>query len=64
METREIIRKLSSLGVSQEEMAIFAGISQGRISQILSIGGDCSFSAGKKLSDLLIAKDSKMQTNK
>ena len=64
METREIIRKLSSLGISQEEMAVFAGISRGRISQILSIGGDCSFSAGKKLSDLLDARDSKKQPKK
>ena len=56
METREIIRKLSDAGVSQDEMASAAGVSQGRISQILNEGGDCSFSAGKKLSDLLDSK--------
>ena len=56
METREIIRKLSDAGVSQDEMALASGVSQGRISQILNEGGDCSFSAGKKLSDLLESK--------
>lgn len=53
METQEIIKKLSELGVSQFEMAEKSGISQGRISQILSNGGDCSFTAGLKLRDLL-----------
>lgn len=53
METREIIRKLSDLGVPQEGIASIAGVSQGRISQILNGGGDCSFSAGKRLSELL-----------
>lgn len=56
METREIIRKLSDLGVPQEVMASIAGISQGRISQIFNDGGDCSFSAGKKLKDFLDSK--------
>lgn len=60
METREIIRRLSGFGVPQEEMAIVAGVSQGRISQILNEGGDCSFSAGKKLAELLDKKSSEL----
>lgn len=56
METREIIRKLSDLGVPQEDMASISGVSQGRISQILNDGGDCSFSAGKRLSEFLEKK--------
>lgn len=59
MDIQKIIQLLTELGVPQQEMATFSGITQGRISQILKDGGNCSWSAGKKLEELLCKKSAK-----
>jgi predicted transcriptional regulator len=53
---QSIITKLILLGVTQSEIAFQAGLTQGRISHILNSGGDCSFSAGNKLTKFLESK--------
>jgi predicted transcriptional regulator len=59
MDIQKIIQLLTELGVPQQEMAKFSGITQGRISQILKDGGNCSWSAGKRLEELLDKKSAK-----
>lgn len=59
MDIQKIIQILTELGVPQQEMATFSGLTQGRISQILKVGGNCSWRAGKKLEELLAQKSAK-----
>lgn len=52
-EISKIIKALTDLSVSQQEIADYSGLTQGRISQLLS-GGTCAYEKGRKLSDLLV----------
>ena len=59
MNIQKIIQSLTDLGASQQEIAEFSGLTQGRISQLLKDGGSCSWDAGKRLEELLAIKSSK-----
>jgi len=51
MDIKNIIAELINLGYTQKEIAKVAGMTQGRISQILKDGG-CSDSSGQKIRNL------------
>ena len=62
-EITNIIKALEALGVSQQDMATAAGLTQGRISQLTS-GGTCTYEAGKKLAELLEKTQRQMKRSK
>jgi len=52
MTIQNTIQKLLSAGKTQAEIAVVAGLSQGRISQLLKTG-TCRYDAGVRLSNWL-----------
>ena len=51
MDIKNIIAELINIGYTQKEIAKVAGMTQGRISQILK-AGECSDSSGQKIRKL------------